>query len=147
MTHVVPDRVSEIPVQPVAVVSQPGVAVVATNNVKFEIKGTSVNFYETTEGFNNRDVFETFDLARAGAIQAFAQHKQDVLVALERTEKDLLVVSESNIQPVGAVVSNESVAVAPAVAPVAAPAVAAPVASATPAVRANSPAVQVTPIA
>lgn len=138
MTHVVPERVSEIPVQPVAVVSQPEVAVIATNNIKFEIKGTSVNFYETTEGFNNRDVFETFDLARAAAIQAFAQHKKDVLVALERTEKDLLVVQESNIQPVAAVINNDAVASTPAVA--------APVATSNPVVRANSPAVQVTPI-
>lgn len=130
MTHVVPERVAGVPVQPVA---QPAVAVVATNNVKFEIKGTSVNFYETTEAFNNRDVFETFDLARAGAIQAFAQHKQDVLVALERTEKDLLVVQESNIQPVAPVVGTDAV-VTPVVAP------------GTPVVRANSPAVQVTPI-
>lgn len=123
MTHIVPGQAAQVPVQPVATAipvvaepAQPAVAVVPTNNVKFEIKGTEVNFYETSEPFNNKDVFENFDLARAGAVQAFAKHKKDVLMALERTEKDLVTVSESVIAPAsnGVVVGTAQPAVTPA---------------------------------
>jgi hypothetical protein len=84
MTHIVPERVVGVPVQPVAV------APVVVSNVKFEIKGTEVTFYETPEAPNNIDVFETFDLARSAAIQAFAKHKANVLAAITQTEKELL---------------------------------------------------------
>lgn len=140
MTHVVPEGV-EVPAQPVALVS--------SNNVKFVIKGTGVSFYETSEPINNQDTFETFDLARAGAIQAFAKHKSDVLTAIAQTEKDLVAAQAvsgniSNVEVVP-VAEEPVVAVAqPVVQPVAQPV--APV-SQTPVVRANSPAVQVTPIA
>lgn len=122
MTHIVPANLVSTPVRP-------AVAVTPVNNVKFEITGTTVNFYETSEAFNNRDVFETFDLARAGAIQAFAQHKADILAAIEQTEKDLLATqaAKANLGNIDKVV----------------PVVEQPL---NPVVQANSPAVSVVPI-
>lgn len=119
MTHVVPERV----------VGVPAVETVPVSNVKFEIKGTAVTFHETAEPFNNRDVFETFDLARAAAVQVFAKHKADVFAALSQTEKELLTVTGPTrvaVAPTSPAVVNE------AVAPVS--------------VVANSPAVTATPL-
>lgn len=117
MTHIVSGRAVGVPAQ--------AVTVAQLANIKFEIKGTGVTFYETPEAFNNRDVFETFDLARAGAIQAFAQHKADILAAIAQTEKELVTLQG----PGGAVVETLATNVAPV------------------AVVANSPAVHVTPLA
>ena len=121
MTHIVPERTVGVPAQ--------AVTVTQLANVKFEIKGTGVTFYETPEAFNNRDTFETFDLARAGAIQAFAQHKADVLAAIAQTEKELLTLQGPNsavLMPLAANVPSSR--------------------NVSPAVVANSPAVQVNPI-
>lgn len=77
---------------PVAVSAIP---IVDTSNVQFVIEGTKVLFQRTNAPFDNRTIFETFDLARAAAIQAFAQHKNDVMAAINATEKELLVISEA----------------------------------------------------
>lgn len=99
MTRIVRQTVSEVPVQAVAPVDVPVAnTVVATSNIKFEIEGTGVRFYETNEAINNKNVFENFDLARAGAIQAFAKHKDNVLAALNSTEKELLSVQDTVVQ-------------------------------------------------
>lgn len=84
MTHIVPERVVGTPAQ--------AVTVAPVNNVKFEIKDLGVAFYETPEAINNQDVFETFDLARSAAVQAFARHKANILAAIARTEKELVTV-------------------------------------------------------
>lgn len=81
MTHIVPERVVGVPAQPVAVAS--------VSSIKFEIRDLNVIFYETPEAPNNIDVFQTFDLARSAAIQAFAKHKASVLATLTQTEKEL----------------------------------------------------------
>lgn len=121
MTHIVPERIVGVPAQ--------AVTVTQLANVKFEIKGTGVTFYETPEAFNNRDTFETFDLARAGAIQAFAQHKADVLSAIAQTEKELLTLQGPNSAALIPLATNAPIS-----------------GNVAPAVVANSPAVQVNPV-
>lgn len=105
MSHIVRPAVPAVvaPVANPAVVANPvveapvavsPVPVVDTSNVQFVIEGTKVLFQRTNAPFDNRTIFETFDLARAAAIQAFAQHKNDVMAAINATEKELLVISE-----------------------------------------------------
>lgn len=84
MTHIVPERVVGVPAQPVAVAP--------ISNIKFGISGTAVTLYETPEAANNVDVFETFDLARSAAVQAFQKQKANILAAISRTEKELVTV-------------------------------------------------------
>jgi hypothetical protein len=110
MTHIVPETVVGVPAQPVAVA--------AISNVKFEVKDLGVTFYETPEPFNNVDIFETFDLARAAAVQAFAKHKVTVLAAIARTEKELLTAQGPQIlaNPVAPTAAGVSHRVVPSVA-------------------------------
>jgi hypothetical protein len=110
MTHIVPERVVGVPAQPVAPIA----------NVKFEIRDFGVAFYETAEAFNNVDVFETFDLARSAAVQAFSDYKATVLAAIARTEKELLTAQGPQIlaNPVAPTAAGVSHRVVPsAVAP------------------------------
>lgn len=88
MTHIVPERVVGVPAQPVAVTP--------ISNIKFEISGTEVTLYETPEAANNVDVFETFDLARSAAVQAFQKQKANILAAIAQTEKELRTAQGSN---------------------------------------------------
>lgn len=122
MTHIVPERVVGVPAQPVAVAP--------ISNIKFEISGTAVTLYETPEFANNVDIFETFDLARSAAVQAFQKQKANILAAIARTEKELLAIQ------------GPTTVAAQSVAPVAAAQNIAP----TP-VAINSPAIGSTPVA
>lgn len=122
MTHIVPERVVGVPAQPVTVAP--------ISNIKFEISGTEVTLYETPEAANNVDVFETFDLARSAAVQAFQKQKANILAAIARTEKELLAIQ------------GPTAIAAPTVTPVAA----AQNIAATPVV-ADSPVIGSTPVA
>lgn len=93
ITPVAEPAVAVAPVAEAPVAVSP-IPVVETSNVQFAIEGTKVVFQRTNSPIDNRTIFETFDLARAGAIQAFAQHKNDVMAAINATEKELLVISE-----------------------------------------------------
>jgi hypothetical protein len=86
--------VAAVPVVETPVAVSP-IPVVETSNVQFAIEGTKVVFQRTNAPIDNRTIFETFDLARAAAIQAFAHHKNDVMAAINVTEKELLVISEA----------------------------------------------------
>lgn len=63
-------------------------------NIRFDIEENTVVFYETTQRVNNQDIFDTFEEAKAVAIQAFAEYKGELFKEVLQSEKDLLVATE-----------------------------------------------------